>query len=297
MDIAISSTTRPQRNTVSGLVSRLTRNWTVLIPASMLFLVVISAVFAPILSPHPPMKQDVRNRLQAPAWTAEGDWSHPLGTDQLGRDTLSRIIYGARISLAVGFAAVAISGTIGVVLGLLAGFYGGLVDRIIMRLVDIQFAFPRILLAVSIIAVVGQGVLNIIVVLGIAGWMTYARIVRAQVLSLREKEFVLAARCIGVADRALIFRHILPNVLSPVIIVASVSVGSVIILESSLSFLGLGAGATAITWGSMLADSRNYISTNGWLAAFPGLAIMFTVLAVNMLGDWLRDTLDPRLKQ
>lgn len=293
----LASQTVPIERQVEVMASWVTANWTAIVPIAMLTLVILAAIFAPIISPFDPAKQDIRNRLQSPAWAEGGDWTHPLGTDQLGRDTLARIIYGARISLTVGFAAVAVSGVLGVLLGLIAGYYGGWLDRVIMRLVDIQLAFPRILLAVSIIAVLGQGVTNIIVVLGIAGWMTYARIVRSQVLSLREKEFVLAAQCTGVTNQKIVFHHILPNVLSAVIIVASVSVAANIILESSLSFLGLGVGVKAITWGTMLADSRDYISTNGSLAAFPGLAIMYTVLTVNLLGDWLRDTLDPRLRR
>lgn len=282
------------RVTHRWLAGRVRNHWQAAVAICMLSVVIVAAVFAPVVAPHDPMRQNIRNRLQPPAWAPEGSWEHPLGTDQLGRDMLSRIIYGSRVSLAVGFAAVAVSGVIGVLLGLMAGYHGGWWDRIIMRLVDIQLAFPRILLAVSIIAVLGQGVVNVIIVLGIGGWMTYARLVRGQVLSVREKEYITAARSIGATDRIILFRHILPNVVSPIIIVASVSVAANIILESSLSFLGLGAGVQAVTWGGMLADSRSYISTTSWLATFPGLAIMFTVFAVNLLGDWLRDVLDPR---
>ena len=272
-------------------------NWTVLVPVTMLILIIIAAVFAPVISPKDPARQDLRNRLQNPGWYPDGTLEYPLGADQLGRDVLSRILYGARVSLMVGFTAVAISGILGTMLGLVAGYYGGLTDRLIMRVADIQFAFPRILLAVTIMAALGQSLINIIAVLGIAGWMTYARIVRAQVLSLREKEYILSAYCMGATEGRIIFLHILPNVISSVIVVASVSVAANIILESSLSFLGLGAGADVITWGGMLADSRSYISTHGWLATFPGIAIMLTVLSVNMLGDWLRDAIDPRLRQ
>jgi peptide/nickel transport system permease protein len=263
---------------------------------SMLVLLILAAVFADSVSPHDPTEQHIAQRLQPPAWMEGGDWTYPLGTDQLGRDMLSRIIHGARVSLAVGFAAVAVSGVLGVVVGLLAGFYGGWIERIIMRLVDTQLAIPRILLAVSIIAVLGQGVLNVIIVLGIAGWMTYARIVRAQVLSVKEKEYIMAARALGATSRSIMLRHILPNVSSVIIVVASVSVAGNIILESSLSFLGLGAGVEAISWGTMLADSRSYMSTNGWLPTLPGLAIVYAVFAVNVLGDWLRDTLEPQLQ-
>jgi peptide/nickel transport system permease protein len=272
-------------------------HWGGISPASVLLLVILAAVLAPLISPYDPFAQDIATRLKPPAWEAGGSWTHPLGTDQLGRDTYSRVVFGARVSLLVGFASVAISGVMGTLLGLLAGFFSGRVDRIVMRLVDIQLAFPRILLAVTIIAMLGPSVRNLVIVLGISAWMDYARIVRAQVLSLREKEYVLAARCVGLSDSGIMFRHILPNALSSAIIVASVSVASNIIIESSLSFLGLGVGANAITWGTMLADARNYIEVQSWLATFPGLAIMLVVLAVNLLGDWLRDILDPRLRR
>lgn len=286
----------PTTRTRWGL-RRLSRQWPAILSVSMLVLLILAAVFADSVSPHDPTEQHIAQRLQPPAWMEGGDWTYPLGTDQLGRDMLSRIIHGARVSLAVGFAAVAVSGVLGVVVGLLAGFYGGWIERIIMRLVDTQLAIPRILLAVSIIAVLGQGVLNVIIVLGIAGWMTYARIVRAQVLSVKEKEYIMAARALGATSRSIMLRHILPNVSSVIIVVASVSVAGNIILESSLSFLGLGAGVEAISWGTMLADSRSYMSTNGWLPTLPGLAIVYAVFAVNVLGDWLRDTLEPQLRQ
>lgn len=273
------------------------RQWPALLSLGMLSLVLVAALFPQALSSHEPYRQNLAARLQPPAWLEGGDWTYPLGTDQLGRDVLTRIIYGARLSLAVGFSAVAISGLIGVILGLFAGFYGGWVERIITRLIDTQLAIPRILLAVSIIAVLGQGVPNVILVLGFAGWMTYARVVRAQVLTVKAKEYILAARCLGATNRSLMLRHILPNVASPIIVIASVSVAANIILESSLSFLGLGAGVSAISWGTMLADSRSYITTHGWLPTFPGLAIMYTVFSVNLFGDWLRDYMEPLLRR
>ncbi len=276
---------------------RVRLHWGGIVPALVLLLIILAAVLAPVITPYDPFAQNIAARLRPPVWQAGGNWTHPLGTDQLGRDTYSRVVFGARISLLVGFASVAISGVMGTLLGLLAGFFAGWVDRVVMRLVDIQLAFPRILLAVTIIAMLGPSVRNMVIVLGISAWMDYARIVRAQVLSVREKEFVLAARCVGLSDSGIMFRHILPNTLSSAIIVASVSVASNIIIESSLSFLGLGVGARAITWGTMLSDARNYIEVQSWLAAFPGLAIMLVVLAVNLLGDWLRDILDPRLRR
>lgn len=284
----------PKRPVSPQFLRLITKEWPAVLSLIMLALVFFAALFPQFFSPHAPDKQNLAARLQPPAWVEGGDWEYPLGTDQLGRDVLSRVVYGARISLAVGLSAVAISGLIGVILGLSAGFYGGVSERAVMRLVDTQLAIPRILLAVSIIAVLGQGVLNVILVLGIAGWMAYARVVRAQVLNVKAKEYITAARSIGASNSSIMVRHILPNVISPIIVIASVSVAANIVLESSLSFLGLGAGANVISWGSMLAESRSYITTHGWLPTFPGLAIMFTVLAVNMFGDWLRDYLQPQ---
>jgi peptide/nickel transport system permease protein len=275
---------------------RLRAAWTWVVPTGVLLVIGLAAVFAPWVAGTDPFEQDIGMRLRPPAWQEGGNPAHPLGTDQLGRDTFARLVYGARVSLLVGFAGVAISGALGTALGVTSGFFGGWADRLIMRLVDIQLAFPRILLAVTIVAMLGASVQNLVLVLGISAWMDYARIVRAQVLSLREREYVLAARCIGLSDAGVVTRHVLPNTMSPVIIVASVSVANNIILESSLSFLGLGVGANAITWGTMLADARAYIEVQSWLATLPGVAIMVVVLAVNLLGDWLRDVLDPRLR-
>jgi peptide/nickel transport system permease protein len=263
--------------------------------STIVLAVAFCALGAPFLALHDPNEQSLRRRLIPPAWAGKGTWEYPLGTDHLGRDIFSRAIYGSRVSLTVGFSAVLISGTLGVLLGLIAGYYGGTIEAIIMRLVDIQLAFPFILLAISVVAVVGAGVKNVIIVLGIAGWMVYGRIVRGEVLSVKEREFVVAAKAVGVRDSLILFRHILPNVLTPVIVVATFSVANVIILEAALSFLGVGVEPTIPTWGGMLADGREYISTAWWLATFPGLAIMFTVLGINLIGDWLRDILDPRL--
>lgn len=278
-----------------AILKSLLRSKTALFGVCILVLVLFAALTAPWLAPYDPNDQSLRRRLMPPAWQEKGSWAHPLGTDHLGRDLFSRVMYGARISLLVGFSTVIISGTIGVLLGLLAGYYGGKFDTLIMRLVDIQLAFPFVLLAISVVAVVGAGLRNVIIVLGIAGWMVYARIVRGEVLSIREREFVEASRAIGVRDHRILLRHIFPNFLAPVIVITTFSIANVIILEAALSFLGVGVEPRIPTWGNMLYDGREYLSTAWWMATFPGLAIMLTVLGINLIGDWLRDILDPRL--
>jgi peptide/nickel transport system permease protein len=255
-----------------------------------------SAVFAPQLAPWDPGKQMLLKRLRPPMWQARGLREHPLGTDHLGRDILSRILYGGRISLGVGLTAVTLSALIGVSFGMVAGFFGGRTDALIMRVVDVFLAIPYILLAMGVVFALGPSLLNVILVMGVTRWVQFARIVRADVLSLREREFVAGARARGNRPLRLVLRHVLPNALTPIIVVATLELAFMIIYESALSFLGLGVQPPTPTWGWMLADGRNYVATAWWLATFPGLAIMLTVLAVNLLGDWLRDALDPRLK-
>ena len=263
---------------------------------AVLALVTGLAIFAPWLTPHDPNNIDIIVRMKPPGFTAADGRFFPLGTDSLGRDVLARIIFGSRISLSVGLAAVLIAGTIGTLLGVLAGFFGGALDDIIMRWADIQLAFPFILLAISILAVLGPGVEKLVIVLGISQWMQYSRLARAQTMALREYEFVVASRSVGASNLALIFRHILPNIMGPVIVIASFSVASTIITEASLSYLGLGVPPSVPTWGAMLSDGRSFIERAPWLCLYPGLAIGFTVLGVNVVGDWLRDFLDPNLK-
>ena len=255
-----------------------------------------AAVFAPQLAPWDPGRQMLLKRLKPPMWQERGLREHPLGTDHLGRDILSRILYGGRISLGVGLTAVTLAALIGVTLGLLAGFFGGRTDAFIMRVVDVFLAIPYILLAMGVVFALGPSLLNVILVMGVTRWVQFARIVRADVLSLREREFVAGARARGNRPLRLLLHHVLPNALTPIIVVATLELAFMIIYESALSFLGLGVQPPTPTWGWMLADGRNYIATAWWLATLPGLAIMLTVLAVNLLGDWLRDTLDPRLK-
>ena len=256
------------------------------------------AIFGPQISPKDPNRQDLKVRLQEPGvLNSEGQVDFILGTDGLGRDVFSRLIYGTRVSIAVGFVAVAIGGTIGTMLGLIAGYFGGRTDDLIMRLADIQLAFPFILLAIMVLVVLGQGVFNLVMVLGIGQWVTYARISRGETISQRDKEYVEAARALGMGNARIMFRSIFPNILAPLIVIASFNVASVILAEASLSFLGLGVPQSVPTWGAMLAESRDQlIGGKWWLAIYPGLAIMFTVLSLNILGDWLRDFLDPRLR-
>ena len=266
----------------------------------MLILVVVSfvAIFGPALAPFDPNRQNIVARLLEPGSPGRGDLVYWLGSDHLGRDVLSRLLYGARVSLLVGVAAIAVGGTIGTIAGLVSGYFGGWVDDVIMRLGDIQLAFPFILLAIMFLVVLGPGLVNMILVLGIGQWITYARIVRAQTLSLREKEYVEAARAMGDSTVSILFRTILPNIMAPLTVIASFNVASVILSEAALSFLGLGVPPDVPTWGSMLSESRDHLLSNKWwLAVFPGLAIVFTVLAFNIIGDWLRDFLDPRLKE
>ena len=259
--------------------------------------VVVVAAFAPALAPSDPVKNRLLDRLTPPMWAQGGSARHPLGTDTLGRDVLSRLLHGARISLTVGLAAVLVAGVVGVGLGLVAGYRGGWADDLLMRLGDIQLAFPVLLLGVAVIAVLGASLTNMILVLGASGWVTYARIARGETLSLKERDFVAAARALGAPASHVVARHLLPNVLPSLMVVTTFSVARTIIAEASLSFLGLGLPPPAPSWGAMLDEGRNYITTGWWLALFPGLAILLLVLAINLCGDWLRDALDPRMER
>jgi ABC-type dipeptide/oligopeptide/nickel transport system permease subunit len=262
---------------------------------SLILLVVIgSALLASQVSPHDPTRQSLLRRLTPPAWERGGNAAYPLGTDQLGRDILSRLIHGARISLLVGISAVVVSLTVGVSLGLLSGFRGGRVDTVVMTIVDIFLSFPQIVLALAFVAALGPSLLTIIVVLGLTGWERYARVVRAEVLALREKDFVEAARAMGVGTARTLLRHILPNTFSSIIVLSTLQVAQAILQESALSFLGFSSGTAHPTWGQMITLGRDFVSVAWWLPTFPGLAILLTVLAINLVGDRLRDALDPR---
>ena len=295
--LSVQSGPRWRREMARAGRSMVAARWP-LLALFILFVVAVVAMFGPAFSPMDPNRQNIMLRLAEPGAAGARGAIHWLGSDGLGRDVLSRLLYGARISLLVCICAILVGGTIGVIAGLVSGYFGGWIDDIIMRLGDIQLAFPFILLAIMFLVVLGPGVGNLILVLGIGQWVTYARIVRAQTLSLREKEFVEAARALGDTTPSIIFRTILPNIVAPLTVIASFNVAAVILSEAALSFLGLGVPPEVPTWGSMLAESREQLLANKWwLAVFPGLAIVVTVLSFNILGDWLRDFLDPRLKE
>jgi len=278
------------------LLTRLVRRRTSLFGMLVVAIAFLTAAFAPAISRFDPLEQDISQRLREPGWQDGQGRVHPLGTDHLGRDIFARIVYGSRIALLVGLSAVVVSGVLGMAIGLVAGYFGGRVDDFLMRLADIQLAFPFILLAIAVIGVLGPSLRNIIIVIGVSSWVVYARVVRGEVLSIREREFVQAAVALGSRDGRILARHILPNAFTPWLVVATLDMARVIVIESALSFLGLGVQPPTPTWGGMLADGRVYLSTAWWLATFPGLAILITVLGINLFGDGLRDTLDPRLQ-
>jgi peptide/nickel transport system permease protein len=251
----------------------------------------IAAVFAEWVAPYAANDQDIARRLQPP-----GVSGHLLGTDEVGRDVLSRLVHGARVSLLVGVVAVVLSCPLGVLVGLVAGYAGRRIDDVLMRVTEVQLAIPTILLAIAVVAVLGPGIRNVILTLSVTGWTLYARLTRGETLAVKGRDFVQAARATGAGDARIMLRHVLPNVLSPVIVVAVFAVANMIILEATLSFLGLGVEPDVVTWGRMLNGGRLYLSTAWWITALPGLAIFVTVLAVNLLGDYLRDWLDPRLR-
>jgi peptide/nickel transport system permease protein len=267
-----------------------------LLGGSLAGLTVLAAVLAPLIVPSPPTLVSLANRLRPPMTRDAAGVPHVLGTDQLGRDVLSRILYGARISLLVGVISVGVAGAIGFTAGLLAGYAGGAVDSAVMRIVDLQMAFPFILLALAIVALLGPSLVNVIAVFIVTSWPIYARTARASVLVVRSLEYVEAARGAGARPVRIVARHVLPNVLGPMLVVASFEMARVIIVEAAMSFLGLGIRPPTPTWGNMLADGRAYIRDAWWLSTFPGLAIMVLAAAVNFIGDALRDALDPRLR-
>ncbi len=275
---------------------KLVRNPGAIAGALILLTVIVAAVAAPHVAPHDPARQSLIRRFTPPLWVQGGNSAYPLGTDQVGRDILSRIIYAARISLIVGISAVMVSLVVGVTLGLLSGFLRGKVDAVIMTVVDVTLSFPQLLIALAFVAALGPSLLTIIVVLGLTGWERYTRVVRAEVLALREKDFVEAARAMGASSTRMVLRHLLPNTFSSIIVMSTLQVAQAILQEAALSFLGVGTGSAHPTWGQMIALGRDFVSVAWWLATFPGLAILLTVLAINLVGDRLRDALDPRVR-
>ncbi len=280
-------------------VQSLLRSPTGLLGALLVGFATLAAIFAPWIAPHDPTAFNFTGRLLPPAWLG-GDPQYLLGSDQLGRDVLSRLIYGSRISLFVGVCGVFVSLLIGVSLGLISGFVGGFVDNIISRIIDTFMAIPFIVLALAVIGVLGprggNSLVILIVVLGFTGWITFARVVRAEVLAIKNIEYIEAVRALGQTKPTIVMRHVLPNVTASIIVLATLQIATVIIAESSLSFLGLGVQPPTITWGIMLADGRDHLATSWWLSTFPGVAITLTTLGMILLGDWLRDVLDPRLQ-
>ena len=263
--------------------------------ATTILVLLIMVAFAPLVAPHDPERFDLPNRNQPPAFFEDGRWANPLGTDPHGRDVLSRIIYGARVSLGTAGAGVAIAVLVGVTLGMVAGYLGGVGDTLVMRLVDVLLSIPLILMALLVVSILGFEVINIIIVMGGVGWIWHARLVRGNVLRIREEQYVLAAVNLGTSRFKIMVRHVLPNVLAPILVTATMQIGYMIILESGLSFFGI-TGST-LSWGWDIAFGRRYLGTAWWIASFPGLAIFLTVLSFNLLGDFFRDLIDPHGKQ
>jgi peptide/nickel transport system permease protein len=267
------------------------RNWLAFGGGLLVFAVFVIAIFAPLIAPYDPSKIDIKNILVGPSS------QHLFGTDDLGRDVLSRMIYGARVSLEVGFVAIGIATLIGILLGAVSGYYGGYIDSAIMRAVDIMLSIPTIFLVLAVIAILEPSIINIMVVIGLTSWMEPARLVRAEFISIKEREFVTAAHALGASDVRIIFRHILPNGLSPILVSATMGIGGAVLIESGLSFLGLGVQPPTPSWGSLLSSGKDNIEIAWWLSAFPGLAILITVLGYNLLGEGIRDALDPRQRE
>jgi peptide/nickel transport system permease protein len=269
-----------------------------LVPLVILGIIAFVAVFANLLAPHDPQVGSLSDRFRPPFWLAGGSTDYLLGTDQLGRDVLSRLIFGARVSMVVGFTAVIFAGVVGTTLGIIAGYLGGWVDQVIMRIVDAWLALPALSFAIFLAAIVGPSEMNIVIILALVYWTRYARIVRGEVLSLKEREFVRLAVVAGCSKRTIMWRHILPNVVNSAIVLASLMLGVVIIAEASLSFLGVGVPPPKPAWGVMLSDGKQGLMVGyWWLTIFPGICIMLMVLSANLLGDWLRVKLDPQLRQ
>lgn len=275
--------------------SRWRMNWVVGACFAWIVLLAVMAIFASVLAPHDPLRQNLMTRNIPPFWMSHGSWDHPLGTDQIGYDILSRIIYGARPSIEIGLTAAVIGLIAGTTLGLVAGYFRGLADSVIMLLADTQLSTPFLVIAIAAVAAFGQSMLILIILAGISGWMGFARTIRAQVMTLRNREFILASKAMGADSWRILLRHMLPNIASTVIVLVTISFRGLILFEASMSFLGLGVPPPNPAWGSMISNGRDYLLSSWWISVFPGIALMLTVLAVSFIGDWLRDALDPTL--
>ncbi|WP_100010182.1 ABC transporter permease [Lentibacillus sediminis] len=280
-----------QKTKIGEFFSNLSRSWTGMLGFGIIMLLLFLSIFGPWITPYDPMHAEFSKGLLPPL--TDG---HLLGTDHLGRDIFSRIIMGARVSVIIGIATACIAGVIGTIVGIIAGYFRGWIDIVLMRLVDVQLSFPFIVLVLVINAIIGAGLRNIIISLAIGGWVIFARVIRSEVLALREKEFITSSIATGVSRLQILVKHILPNLFTPIIILASLQIGTYIIAEASISFLGFGVQPPTPAWGNMLNEGRDYIFSSWWLVTFPGIAIVITALGVNLFGDWLRDTLDPELK-
>lgn len=301
--MATTSTVEPKsidtqnRSFIRDLIGLFVRDRGGLIGLFLFLLLIIAALFAPWISPHDPLEQDLTVGRKPPAWTREGDWSYPLGTDTLGRDILSRIIYGSRVSLTVGFFGVMIACGIGLVFGLIAGFTGGHLDGLIMSIANLVLGLPYLLFVVFIAAVLGRSLINVILIFGITDSPVFVRLTRGEVLRLRESGYVESAIGIGAGWVRILFDHILPNLIGPIVTLATIEMSAMIFYESGLGFLGLSVPPSVPSWGNMLANGRQYLTFHPWIATIPGVAIALSVLGMNLLGDWLRDVLDPRLRK
>ena len=280
----------------SSILRKMRGNKMIMFSSIILVMTILVGAFANFIVPFSPYDQNLDNRLKSPLWRDKDDRIHILGTDHLGRDVFSRIVYGVRVSLLIGILAVAISAIFGIVLGLIAGFYGGIFDDIIMRIADVQLAIPLILLAIAVIVVLGSSIEVLILVIGFTQWMAYARMVRGETLSLREKDFVTSGYAVGASDMRIIVRYIFPNTLASLMVLITLNMALVIVLEAGLSFLGLGIQPPEPSLGTMLSESKDYLSRAWWLSTFPGLTIMIIIMGINLFGDGLRDVLDPRLE-
>ena len=293
--VSVPADTAPVEAARGGRVARRTRRL-VAAGAGFVLLLALVAAAAPWLAPHDPVRQSLRARLAAPTLEGADGRAHPLGTDHLGRDVLARMLYGARVSLLVGFAAVVVGSLVGAALGILAGYRGGWTDTVVMTVADAQLAFPFVLLAIGIIGVLGPSFPTLVVVIGLSGWVDYARVLRSQVLVLRSREFVDAILALGGAVPRIVARHILPNVLSTLVVIATLQLARAIVLEATLSFLGLGIQPPTPSWGGMIQEGREYLDSAWWISIFPGCLLLLTSLVVSRSGDWLRDLLDPTLR-